>query len=85
VYHADAGESAKAIQLFERVLDKDPYRESAYRGLIRCQASTGQRSAALRTYHRLAECLEADLQASPTRETTELYGQILRDESPLGH
>lgn len=79
-YYMAHGKYKAAIDLYEKVLEVDSYQESAYRHMMRCQALLGERSAALRTYHRLAKVLEEELDAKPARETTELYEQILRGE-----
>ena len=78
--HADQDEHAQAIRYYERVLEKDSYQEGTYREIMRCQASLGMRSAALKTYHRLAELLEKDLNAEPAPETVALYQQILQSK-----
>jgi len=77
-YHAAQGNYQEAIRFYERVLEKDSYRESAHKEIMCCQALMGERSAALRSYHRLAEFLEKELGADPAPETTALYEQILQ-------
>jgi len=77
-HHADQGEYREAMGLYELVLEKDSYQESAFREIMRCQALLGDRSAALRSYHRLAEFLDKELGVDPAPETTALYEQILQ-------
>jgi len=77
-YCAEQKDYREAIHYYELVLEKDSYQESAYREIMRCQALLGRRSAALKSYHRLAEFLEKELKASPAPETTALYEQILQ-------
>ena len=57
---------------------RDSYQESVYREIMRSQALLGERSAALKTYHRLAKHLEEELGAGPAAETTAVYEQILQ-------
>jgi DNA-binding SARP family transcriptional activator len=68
----------EAIRYYQRIVEKDSYQEGAYREIMRCQALLGQRGAALKSYHRLAELLEKELDAEPSPETTALYEQILK-------
>jgi DNA-binding SARP family transcriptional activator len=79
-YDASEGRYGRAIQFYEKALAKDSFQESAHRAIMRCQALLGERSAALKTYHRLAELLETELGADPASESTALYEQILRGE-----
>lgn len=72
------GDYGRAIRFYQQVLEKDEYQESAYREVMRCQALLGDRNAALRTYHKLAELLEEELGARPSPDTTALYEQILQ-------
>lgn len=81
-YHFAQGAYRDAMGFYDRVLERDTYRENAYRGIMRCQNLLGERSTALRTYNRLAELLARDLETSPAAETTELYSQILQGEVP---
>ena len=70
----------EAIRFYERLVEKDSHQESAYRETMRCQALLGERTAALKNYHRLAEFLERELGVSPAPETTSLYEQILQGQ-----
>ncbi|MGC8787772.1 MAG: AfsR/SARP family transcriptional regulator, partial [Anaerolineae bacterium] len=79
-YYTDQGKYRTAIDFYEKALKVDNYQESAYRGIMYCLALLGERSAALKTYHRLAKLLEEELDAKPAFETTELYEQILQDK-----
>jgi ATP/maltotriose-dependent transcriptional regulator MalT/two-component SAPR family response regulator len=76
-YHAARKDHRQAMQYYERVLDKDSFQETAHRELMRCEALLGERNAALRRYHRLAEFLENELGVAPAPETTALYDEIL--------
>jgi LuxR family maltose regulon positive regulatory protein len=77
-YCHSAGSYADAVGFYERILEKDNYQESAYQGIMRCLVLLGERSAALRTYQKLAKLLEEELGATPCPETTTLYEQILK-------
>jgi LuxR family maltose regulon positive regulatory protein len=77
-YHAATGNYRDAIGCYDKVLQKDSYQESAHRETMRCEALLGNRSAALKRYHRLAEFLEKELGAGPAPATTALYEQILQ-------
>jgi len=83
-YHSDQGDYLQAMQWYDKVLKKDSYQEPSYQAIMRCQALLGQRSAALKTYHRLAELLENELGARPSAETTALYQQILQGKIEPG-
>jgi len=80
-YHTVEGSYREAIRFYEELLERDSYQESAYRGVMRCQALLQERSSALKTYHRLAKFLEQELHAEPSAGTTTLYEQILRGET----
>jgi two-component SAPR family response regulator len=77
-YHVAKEKYSEAMHVYHQILEKDAYSEHAYREIMRCQALLGDRSAALKTYHRLAELLEEELGAEPARETTRLYERILQ-------
>jgi LuxR family maltose regulon positive regulatory protein len=83
-YHSDQGDYLQAMQWYDQVLKKDNYQEPTYQAIMRCQALLGQRSVALKTYHRLAELLENELGARPSAETTALYQQILQGKIEPG-
>jgi len=77
-YHEAQRNYREAIHFYEKIVEKDNYQEDAHRGIMRCQALLGERMAALRSYHRLAEILEKELEATPGVETTALYEKILQ-------
>jgi DNA-binding SARP family transcriptional activator len=64
------------IATAHRMLDLDPCREDAHRLLMRCYASQGRRYQALRQYEFCQRILRATIDASPARDTTELYHAI---------
>ncbi len=71
---------AEAIAIWQRALTVDPYLELAQRELMRCLARQGEIAAALSKYERLRELLAAELDASPSHETTALYERIRRGD-----
>jgi len=77
-YYTAMGNYHEALRYYEKVVEKDNYQESAYRGIIYCQALLGERSTALKTYRRLVELFERELDAQPTQETSALYESVLQ-------
>ena len=71
-----AGELARGLDHARRWLSLDPLHEPAHQALIRLQAWTGQRSAALRQYRSLVRVLSRELAVSPLPETTRLYDDV---------
>ncbi len=83
-YYVAQGDYREAMRFYEKVVEKDSYQESAHREIMLCQTLLGERNAALRSYHQLAELLEKELGADPALETTALYEQILQDKIAPG-
>jgi DNA-binding SARP family transcriptional activator len=75
-YYEWQGNYAQALHYSQRQLELDPWREEAYRQMMRLLALTGQRSAALHCYERCCTMLELELGVEPSAETTALYEQI---------
>ncbi len=71
-----AGDLPRALDHARRWLSLDPLHEPAHQALIRLQAWTGQRSAALRQYRTLVGVLSRELAVSPLPETTRLYDDV---------
>jgi serine/threonine protein kinase/predicted ATPase len=67
-----------AIRAAQRMLRHDPLHEATYRHLMRLYALTGDRAAALRTYHTCATVLERELATEPEPATREAYELLLR-------
>ena len=76
---AAAGDLAHAVDHARRWLSLDPLHEPAHQALIRLQARTGQRSAALRQYRALVRILDSELAVRPLPETTRLYDDVRAD------
>ncbi|MBC8163376.1 MAG: HEAT repeat domain-containing protein [Roseiflexaceae bacterium] len=72
----DEGLAHEAIGLAWRVLEYDQAQEESYRLLMRAHASLGERSTALRLYHRCVAVLEQELGMSPLPETIALFHAI---------
>ncbi|HKF39320.1 MAG TPA: BTAD domain-containing putative transcriptional regulator, partial [Ktedonobacteraceae bacterium] len=67
-----------AIAIAQRLLRHDPLRETTYRHLMRLYAISGDRAAALRTYHTCVTTLERELAAQPVRATREAYERLMQ-------
>ncbi len=72
----DAGDSAAAIRWAQQLIQVDQLHETSYRRLMRLYG-TADRACALRTYYDCVSVLERELDVAPSRETTELYDQLL--------
>ncbi len=67
----------KALNMYERIVARDPYQEEVHREIMRLYAETGQRAAAIKHYQRLEDFLREDLNVEPMPETQALYEAIL--------
>lgn len=72
------GEPDLAIQYAIEVLELEPFREPAYRRLMRLHADAGNRAEALRVFGRCREWLREELGASPSPQTEAIFLEILR-------
>ena len=77
------GQFELATGYYQRLVDRDSYREDAYGQLMRCYWQLGRRGEALRQYERCADILAKDLGLEPMQEIQALYGTITRAE-PAG-
>jgi two-component SAPR family response regulator len=75
--YTDRRELQQAIELYNRLLGQDPYREAAHRALMQCYYRLGDRAAAIRQYQACANALRDDLGLSPAPETEAVYLQII--------
>jgi DNA-binding SARP family transcriptional activator len=81
----EAGAHAEAIELARRRIDLEPLEEVGYRSLLQLQALSGDRAAALQTYHRCTSVLERELGVAPDQATTAEYERLagrLQPEQP---
>ena len=76
------GRYEDALEAYKRAQERDPYRESAGRGVMLSYAKLGQRVEALRHYQELKSRIKAELGTSVTDETEQLY-QRIRSDRPL--
>ncbi len=65
-----------AIKLGWRVLEYDKAQEEAYQLLIRAYGMIGERSTAIRLYHRCVTALREELGVDPLPETVALFEQV---------
>jgi DNA-binding SARP family transcriptional activator len=70
-----------AIDCYQRLLERDSYREDAYCQLMRCYWRLGRRSEALRQYTRCRSILASDLGLEPMPETYELFCAIFKQNN----
>jgi DNA-binding SARP family transcriptional activator len=66
----------QAAECYQRLLERDEYREDVHCQLMRCYSQLGRRSEALQQYKRCATLLANDLGLKPMQETQALYGAI---------
>ena len=71
-----AGETEKALALYEAAMSHDPLAEDLYRGAIRCHLAAGRAADALRVYRRCREQLSIVLGVSPSAATSKLVAGI---------
>ena len=68
------------IAYCQKILAKDPCREDAYRGLMRCYGRLGQRNRAIAWYNICTKTIKRELDLSPEPATVEIYNKISKDE-----
>ncbi len=73
-----------AIETAQRLLRHDPLHEETYRHLMRLYAESGERAAALHTYHLCATVLQRELGIEPSRATREFYERLVQTREPTG-
>jgi len=67
-----------AIHHVQRMVQLDPLQEAAHRRLMRLQALSGDRAAALHAYHTWATVLQRELGLDPSSATREEYERLLQ-------
>jgi DNA-binding SARP family transcriptional activator len=67
----------EAIERARWRIDLEPLEEAGYRTLLQLQAQSGDRAAALQTYHRLVSVLERELGVAPDPVTTAEYERLV--------
>lgn len=71
-----------AIDLAERLLAIDPYREHAHRVLMQAHHANGERAAALAAYERARQLLATELGVEPSAETEAVFREVLGAAPP---
>jgi DNA-binding SARP family transcriptional activator len=71
-----AKEYEAALACFERALQIDPTRESAYRGMMRVRTEQGERAEILSVYERCRAMLSSEFGCAPSAETEALLARI---------
>lgn len=71
------GQSALAVAVARQLVDAEPYRESAYRHMMRAHLLAGERAEALRVYDGLRRRLVEDLGVDPSPETQAVHSEAL--------
>lgn len=74
---AEEGNYGGCISYSHRMLAQDPYREDAYRLLMRCYADLGQKATALHWYDVCCTNLQKGLDVTPSQETSSLKNRIM--------
>lgn len=77
----EAGQMALAVEHIAAVIELEPFRETAYRDLMRLHQAMGNRAEALRAYERCRRLLRDELGADPSPQTTSVFLAILRQEA----
>ncbi len=66
------GDHARAVTVYRRLIDADPYQERAHRALMLLLARLGERAQALRHFEWLTRLLRDELATTPAPETAAL-------------
>jgi DNA-binding SARP family transcriptional activator len=72
----DEGLYDEALELCEKALQKDSYREEMYRLMMKCYSLLGQPSRVTQVYQRCATVLAEELGIEPAAETVALYQEL---------
>jgi len=78
---AKAGEWAKSLQLGQRILHEDPFREDIHCLIMRAQAGLGNRGAAKEQYENLSRLLQKELGVEPGPEARKLFHELTKPAS----
>lgn len=70
------GKPERAIQLCQKILEKDGAREDIHRRIMHCHYRLGQRDKAMKQYFKCVKALKAELDAQPSTMTLQLFTQI---------
>lgn len=72
------GEHNLAVEAAQEAVAMNPFRESAYRLLMRGHAAAGNSAEALRVYERCRSLISEELGVAPSRQTKSTYAEILK-------
>jgi len=75
-YYCLNGKVETAIDLCNKIIEIDNYREDIYQRLMKCYYKIGQQDKALEQYQQCVEVLKSELQVTPTKATIRLYEEI---------
>jgi WD40 repeat protein/DNA-binding SARP family transcriptional activator len=79
-HHGRQGEVEQGLRFARRLLELEPWREEAHRGVMRLLALDGQRGAALAQYETCRRLLAEELGVEPSEATELLYAQVQAGE-----
>ncbi len=80
-YYAEDGQLQRSIQVYYRLLEKEPLHEESYRLLMRCYARLGFRARALHQYQLCKQILKRQYDMEPSPDTQDLHRSLVRGES----
>lgn len=72
-----AGETERAIELYNRGIAEDELAEKFYRSLMHCHSRAGNRPEAIKTYKRCKMALSNAMDVAPSPETEAIYKTLL--------
>lgn len=72
------GEPSVAAEAAREVISLEPFRESAYRCLMRAHAAAGNSAEALRVYERCRALISEELGVPPSQKTKETHRSIIQ-------
>ncbi len=80
IHYVHTGCYEKGLAIGERILQFDKAHERTHRWLMRLHYLTGDRTAALRQYHKCAKVLQEELGVEPAENTRILFTNICSDK-----
>jgi TolB-like protein/DNA-binding SARP family transcriptional activator len=81
-HYYSTGASTRGIDICNKILAIDPYRESVHRALMSFYADQDRRGAALAQFEECRALLRTELSVDPEPETVTLYGAIRNLSTP---
>lgn len=79
-HYLESDQATSATELAQKMIQRDPTWEPAYRTLMRSQHALGHEHLLPRTFTKCLETLEAELGVEPSEETFELARELLGDQ-----